>query len=114
MGSGSSSILQAQSPVIATVDFNYVSSLSISEQVKVCAKRKEFNMEKQRVTNSTGVKRISVTAKFKLRFIVAVAILVLGYGDGFSPSAFTYLEVSGLVKNNSVNMTGGYIVCCYY
>ena len=91
MGSGSSSILQAQTPVVATVDFNYDYFLSTSEQVKTCAKRKEFDMEIQRVkTTVTGVKRISITAKLKLRVIIAVAMLVFGYGDGFSPSALAY------------------------
>ena len=43
-------------------------------------------------TTNTGEKLISITAKLtlKLGHIIAAALLVFGYGDGFSPSALAY------------------------
>lgn len=92
MGRGSSSSLQAQTSAVAAVDFNYSYYISSSEQTEVC-ECKETAMKKQRTsTNKTGVNRIGITAKFKLKLgcFIAAALLMFGYGDGFPPSALAH------------------------
>ena len=89
VGKGSSSILQAQMPVVAAIKINYSYSVSTSEQTKVCEYKENTMRKKCIVTTKTGKKYISINAKLKLS-VIASALLVFGYGDGFSPSALVY------------------------
>lgn len=94
MGRGSSSILQAQASAVAAIEFDYGLSVSTSEQTEVWETKEAVMRRNCAVTKESGEKRISITAKFKLKlgFIIAAALLVFGYGDGFSPSALAYSE----------------------
>jgi hypothetical protein len=94
MGRGSSSILQAQAPVVAAIEFKFSYSGSTSEQAFTC-EQKEAAMRKHcAATITSGVKRISMAAKFRLTSTLLVAaLLVSGYGDGFSPSTLAHTIV---------------------
>jgi len=91
MGRGSSSSLQAQTSAVAAIEFKYGYSVSTSEQ-KLC-EYKETIMGKQCTkTIKTDDKSISITTKLrvKLGYLIVAALLVFGYGDGFSSSALVY------------------------
>ncbi len=91
MGRGSSSILQAQAPVETGIEFKFSYSGSTSGQVLTC-ERKETDMRKHcTATITSGVKRLGIAAKLKVTSILLVtALLVSGYGDGFSPSTLAH------------------------
>jgi hypothetical protein len=91
MGRGSSSILQAQAPAVAAIEFKFSYPGSTSDQAFTC-EREETAMRKQcSATIKSGVTRISIAAKFRLTSILLVAaLLVSGYGDGFSPSTLAH------------------------
>jgi hypothetical protein len=91
MGRGSSSILQAQAPVVAAIEFEFSYSGSTSEQVFTC-EQKEAGMRRHCATTITsGVNCISMAAKFRLtRILLLGALLVSGYGDSISPSTLAH------------------------
>lgn len=94
MGRGSSSILQAQTSAVAVIEIDYGFSVSTSEQNEICETKETDMTRKCSVTKKSGEKRISITAKIKIKLtcIIVAALLVFGYGDGFSPSALAYSD----------------------
>ncbi len=92
MGRGNSSTLQVQAPAVAAIKINYGDSVSTSEQMNVCEYKEATMRRKCTTTTKTGVNHISITANFKLKLvnIISAALLVFGYGDGFSTSTLAY------------------------
>ncbi|MDQ7058798.1 MAG: hypothetical protein Q9N62_10370 [Ghiorsea sp.] len=79
---------------VAVTEFKNGYSISTSKQ-NSCEKEKAIMRSQYIKTDKTGVKSISITAtlKVKLGAIIVAAMLVFGYGDGFSSSALVYSKV---------------------
>ena len=98
MGRGSSSILQVQMSAVVVTELKKSYSISSSKQ-KTCEKEKTIMRNQYIKTDKTGVKPISITATLKatlnvkLGALIVAAMLVFGYGDGFSSSALVYSQV---------------------
>lgn len=93
MGSGSSSSLQAQPSVVVAIEINYRYPVSTSKQTKFCETNKKEGVMKRKCTvtkTSVESRTNKVSVKLKLCYSFMVAILVSGYGNGFSPSALGY------------------------
>ena len=94
MGRGNGSNPEAQALASAVVDFDFTFSNLTSEQENTCEKRKVGYMKKKLTALiQTGV-QISITLRFGLRLslLIAAALLISGYGDGFSPSALAHFK----------------------
>ena len=95
MGRGSGSSPQTQTSVVAAIDLGIENSNSSSEQVFSCEciEKGEFMTKKITNTIKTDAKRICIS--FRLKYVITcltmAALLMFGYGDGFSPSAIGHL-----------------------
>lgn len=95
MGRGNGSNPEVQASANAVVDFDFTYNRLSSEQENTCEKRKVGFMKKRfTVIIRTGV-QISIAAIFKLKLslLIATALLISGYGDGFSPSALVLSQM---------------------
>ena len=93
MGRGNGSNPEAQASADAVVKFDFTYNRLSSKQEYSCEERKVGYMKKKlTVIIQTGV-QISIALRFRLKLsdIIAAALLISGYGDGFSPSALAHL-----------------------
>ncbi len=94
MGRGNGSNPEVQASANAVVDFDFTHNCLSSEQEYSCEKRKVGYMKKKiTVLIQTGV-QISIALRFRLKLshLIAAALLISGYGDGFSPSALAHSQ----------------------
>ena len=94
MGRGNGSNPEVQASANAVVDFDFTYNRLSSEQEYSCEKRKVGFMKKKfTAVILTGAKiRIVVRFGLKLSHLIAAALLISGYGDGFSPSALAHFK----------------------
>lgn len=94
MGRGNGLNPEVQSLANAVVDFDLTYNRLSSEQENTCEKRKVgFMKKKLTVIIQSGV-QISMAERIRLKlgYIFLAALLISGYGDGFSPSALAHSQ----------------------